>query len=109
VTVEIRSYCGSRSAGVTDAHKAHLKAGGHLGLGNNRNGAARNGVVNEIMPICTVSRNADKQAAFFRMPAVTAHTGHGNIQHPACANNFQTVYELFERFHQVRIARFLFI
>jgi hypothetical protein len=61
------------------------------------------------MPICTLSQNADKQTAFFRMPAVTAHTGHGNVQLAACANNFQTVYKLFERIHQIRIAKFLFI
>ncbi len=109
MSVEIRRYCGKRCAGVRDAHKTHWKAGGHLGLGDNRNGAARYGVANEIMPICTLSRNADKQAAFFRLPAVIAHTGHGNVQLAAWANNFQTVYELFERLHQIRIAKFLFI
>jgi hypothetical protein len=63
-------------------------------------------VVDKIMPIRTLSRNADEKAAFLRMPAVVAHTGHGNILHADCVNNFQTVYELFERLHQTRIVKF---
>ena len=102
VIVEIGRYCGKRRTRVPDPDKARWKAGWNLGLGNNRNGAARYSVGNEIMPIYTISGNADKQAAFLRMPAVIAHTGHLSIQASACADNFQTVYEFFDRLHLVR-------